>query len=169
MKKVFLFAVTLLAFGFANAQEGKFKAGANVGLPMGDIKDGYTFTVGLDAAYTWAISDKFEAGVGSGYSLYMGKSYTENFGGVEVKYDGEDASFVPVYGTAQYLLTESIFLGADLGYAIGISPSENDGGFYYQPKVGFQVSEFSVYAGYKGISVEGGTFSSVNLGFNYRF
>lgn len=169
MKKVFLFAVALLAFGFANAQEGKFKAGANVGLPMGDAKDVFSLTVGLDASYTWAITDRFEAGVGSGYSLYMGKSYTENLGGVEVKYDGEDASFVPVYGTAQYLLTENIFLGADLGYAIGVAPSGIDGGFLYQPKVGFQVSEFSVYAGYKGISLEGGTFSSVNLGFNYRF
>lgn len=158
MKKVFLFAVALLAFGFANAQEGKFKVGANVGLPMGDIKDSYSFTIGLDAAYTWAISDKFDAGVGAGYGLYMGK---EDF--------IEDASFVPVYGTAQYLITDSIFLGADLGYAVGIAPSENDGGFYYQPKVGFQVSEFSIYAGYKGISVEGGTFSSLNLGFNYRF
>lgn len=165
MKKVLLATVALLAFGFANAQEGKFKAGANVGLPMGDIKDVYSFTIGLDAAYTWAISDKFEAGIGSGYSLYMGK--TETIGGVE--FDRDDASFVPVYGTAQYLLTENIFLGADLGYAIGVAPSGIDGGFYYQPKVGFQVSEFSVYAGYKGISVEGGTFSSVNLGFNYRF
>lgn len=158
MKKVLFAAVAVLAFGFANAQEGKFKVGANVGLPMGDIKDSYSFTIGLDAAYTWAISDKFDAGVGAGYGLYMGK---EDF--------IEDASFVPVYGTAQYLITDSIFLGADLGYAVGIAPSENDGGFYYQPKVGFQVSEFSVYAGYKGISVEGGTFSSLNLGFNYRF
>ncbi|WP_322550297.1 hypothetical protein [Flavobacterium psychraquaticum] len=158
MKKVLFAAVAVLTFGFANAQEGKFKVGANVGLPMGDIKDSYSFTIGLDAAYTWAISDKFDAGVGAGYGLYMGK---EDF--------IEDASFVPVYGTAQYLITDSIFLGADLGYAVGIAPSENDGGFYYQPKVGFQVSEFSVYAGYKGISVEGGTFSSLNLGFNYRF
>ena len=158
MKKVLFAAVAVLTFGFANAQEGKFKVGANVGLPMGDIKDSYSFTIGLDAAYTWAISDKFDAGVGAGYGLYMGK---EDF--------IEDASFVPVYGTAQYLITDSIFLGADLGYAVGIAPSENDGGFLYQPKVGYQAGEFQVFAGYKGISVDGGTFSSLNLGFNYRF
>lgn len=158
MKKVLLSAVALLAFGFANAQEGKFKAGAHVGLPMGDIKDTYSLNIGLDASYTWAITDKFDAGIGSGYTLYTGK---ESF--------IEDASFVPVYGTAQYLLTENIFLGADLGYAIGVAPSGIDGGFLYQPKVGFQISEFSVFAGYKGISVDGGTYSSLNLGFNYRF
>lgn len=158
MKKVLLFAIALLTFGFANAQEGKFKVGAHVGLPMGDAKDVYSVNVGLDASYTWAITDKFDAGIGSGYTLYTGK---ESF--------IEDASFVPVYATAQFLLTESVFLGADLGYAIGISPSENDGGFLYQPKVGFQVSEFSVYAGYKGISRDGETLGSVNLGFNYRF
>lgn len=158
MKKVLLFAVALLSFGFANAQEGKFKAGAHVGLPMGDIKDAYSFNIGLDASYTWAISEKFDAGIGSGYTLYLAK---ESF--------IDEASFVPVYGTAQYLLTEGIFIGADLGYAIGTAPSENDGGFYYQPKIGYQVSEFSVFAGYKGISVDGGNFSSLNLGFNYRF
>lgn len=158
MKKVFLFAVALLAFGFANAQEGKFKAGANVGLPMGDAKDVFSLTVGLDASYTWAITDRFDAGIGSGYSLYIGK---EDF--------IEDASFVPVYGTAQYLITENIFLGADLGYAIAVAPSGSDGGFLYQPKVGFQISEFSVYAGYKGIAADGATLGSLNLGFNYRF
>ena len=156
MKKVLLTAVALVAFGFANAQEGKFKAGANVGLPMGDIKDAYSLNVGLDAAYAWVISEKFEAGVGAGYSLYLGKDSVE------------DASFVPVYGTAQYLITDAIFLGADLGYAVGISPSGNDGGFLYQPKVGYQAGEFQVFAGYKGISVDGGTFSSLNLGVAFK-
>jgi hypothetical protein len=146
MKKVLFAAVAVFAFGFSNAQEGKFKAGAHVGLPMGDIKDAFSLNIGLDASYSWAISDKFDAGIGSGYTLYTGKDLFE------------DASFVPVYGSAQYLLTESLFLGTDLGYAIGVSG--RDGGFYYQPKVGFQISEFSVYAGYKGISVDGGTFSS---------
>ncbi|MFD2910167.1 hypothetical protein ACFSX9_15660 [Flavobacterium ardleyense] len=158
MKKGLLAVAALLVFGFANAQEGKFKAGAHVGLPMGDAKDVYSFNIGLDATYTWAISDKFDAGIGSGYTLYTGK---ESF--------IEDASFVPVYATAQFLLTENIFLGADLGYAIAVAPSNSDGGFLYQPKVGFQVSEFSVYAGYKGIAADGATLGSVNLGFNYRF
>ena len=45
----------------------------------------------------------------------------------------------------------------------------NDGGFYYQPKVGYQAEKYEVFAGYKGVSVDGGTFSSLNLGFNYKF
>jgi len=169
MKKVLLSAVALLAFGFANAQDGSFKGGVNLGLPMGDIKDAYSLNVGLDVAYTWAISDKFDAGVGVGYSHYLGKTeeIDTGFGTFEVEY--EDAGFVPVFGTAQYSFTENIFAGADLGYALGVAPSENDGGFYYQPKVGYQTEKFEVFAGYKGISVDGGTFSSLNLGFNYKF
>ena len=40
---------------------------------------------------------------------------------------------------------------------------------YYQPKVGYQAEKYEVFAGYKGVSVDGGTFSSLNLGFNYKF
>ena len=169
MKKVLLATVALLTFGFANAQEGKFKAGAHVGLPMGDAKDVYSLNIGLDASYTWAVTDKFDVGIGSGYTLYMGKTETITTPLGVIKFDVEDASFVPVYATAQFLLTENFFIGADLGYAIAVAPSDSDGGFLYQPKVGFQISEFSVYAGYKGIAADGATLGSVNLGFNYRF
>jgi hypothetical protein len=166
MKKILLTAIAVFAFSFANAQdggsksEGGFKAGVNFGLPMGDIKDAYSLNIGLEAAYTWSISDEFSAGFGAGYSHYLGKTDV-------VKVD--DASFVPVFGTAQYSFTENIFAGADLGYAIGVAPSGIDSGFYYQPKVGYQADKYEVFAGYKGVSVEGGTFSSLNLGFNYKF
>jgi len=170
MKKILLSAAALLAFGFANAQDGSFKAGVNLGLPMGDIKDAYSLNIGLEAAYTWSISDKFNAGVGAGYAHYLGKTETINLGGFgSVEVDYEDAGFVPVFGTAQYSFTDNIFAGADLGYALGVAPSGNDGGFYYQPKVGYQAEKYEVFAGYKGVSVDGGTFSSLNLGFNYKF
>lgn len=165
MKKIILSLLAVFAFGAAQAQDGGFKAGINLGIPMGDISDSYSFTVGLDVAYMWEISDKFSAGVTTGYAHYFGKT-VEFF---EIEIDLDDAGFIPLAGTAQYSITDNIFVGADLGYAIGISPDGNDGGFLYQPKVGYQAEKFEVFAGYKGISVDGGTFSSVNLGFNYKF
>lgn len=161
MKKLFFTAVAVLAFGFANAQEGSFKGGVHFGLPMGDIKDAYSLNAGLDLAYMWNIADKFSAGVTTGYDYYSGKTV----GGV--KFDA--AGFVPVAGTAQYAFTENIFGGVDLGYAIGVAPSGIESGFLYQPKVGYQTEKFEVYAGYKGIAVTGGAFSSIGLGFNYKF
>ena len=164
MKKIILTAVAVFGFAFANAQEGNFKLGANLGLPLGDIKDVYSLNIGVDAAYTWSVSDKFNAGVGVGYSHYLGK--TIDFGGFEL--DVDDAGFIPVYGTAQYSLSDKFFLGLDLGYAIGVAPTENDGGFLYQPKVGYSFGKTDLFLGYKGISVDGGTFSSLNLGVAFK-
>lgn len=165
MKKIILTAIAVCAFSFANAQEGGFKAGINLGLPMGDIEDSYSLAVGLDVAYTWKVADKFDVGITTGYAHYMGK--TSDFMGIEVEFD--DAGFIPLAATAQYSITNNLFLGADLGYALGVSPDGNDGGFLYQPKFGYQTDKLELYAGYKGISVDGGTFSSLNLGFNYKF
>ena len=179
MKKIILTAAAVFALTFANAQakkeskggdsEGGFKMGINVGLPLGNIKDAYSLGLGVDLAYLWPISEGFQLGVTTGYAHYLGKTqdYDTGFGIVSVKTDA--AGFVPVAATAQYSLTENFFLGADLGYAIGVSPSGNNGGFLYQPKVGYQMDKIGIYAGYKGISVTGGTFSSVNLGVNYKF
>jgi hypothetical protein len=170
MKKIILTVAAVFVLSFANAQDGGFKVGINAGLPMGDIKDSYSLSVGLDIAYLKSFSDKFQAGLTTGYAHYLGKSETLDLGfGLSTTYDFEDGGFIPLAATAQYSVSDNIFLGGDLGYAIGVSPSENKGGFLYQPKVGYQTEKFELYAGYKGISVDGGTFSSVNLGFNYKF
>jgi hypothetical protein len=169
MKKIILTVAAVFAFGVASAQDGKFKAGVNLGLPMGDIKDSYSFSAGLDVAYMWSVSDKFQAGITTGYAHYMGKSEDIDTGFGVMTIDFEDAGFIPLAGSLQYSVSDNIFLGADVGYALGVSPSGNDGGFLYQPKIGYQTDKIEVYGGYKGISVDGGTFSSVNLGLNYKF
>jgi len=61
-----------------------------------------------------------------------------------------------------------VFVGADLGYALGINDG-NDGDFYYRPKVGINLVGLSLIASYSGISVSGGTLSSVNLGTEFGF
>jgi len=168
MKKIILTAMAVFAFSFANAQEkkadnaGGFKLGAHVGLPMGDIKDYNSLNLGADVAYVWNVADKFNAGIASGYTTYLGKTIS----GIDVPASG----FIPVAATAQYSVTDSLFLGADLGYAVYAGNQDGaEGGFYYQPKFGFQTEKIEVYAGYKAISQTGMTASSVNLGFNYKF
>ncbi|HOD11121.1 MAG TPA: hypothetical protein PKH91_10295, partial [Flavobacterium sp.] len=153
---IILTVAAVFAFGVANAQDGAFKLGAHVGIPMGDIKDASSLNYGLDAAYVWSVADKFKAGVTTGYDVFSGK-------------DGiDDITFLPVAATGQYSFSDKIFGGLDLGYAVGISDN-NDGGLLYQPKVGYQAEKFEVALGYKGIAVDGITVSAVTLGFNYKF
>lgn len=166
MKKLFLVAIATCGFAFSGiAQDGKFKLGVDAGIPLGDIKDSASFNLGVNAAYTWNVGEGFDAGLGVSYNTYFAKEYDLPGGGT---FKPDNANFLPIYGTANYGFTENIFVGADLGYAIGLTDNI-DGGFYYQPKVGYQAEMYEVFVGYKGISVDGGTYSSVNLGFNYKF
>lgn len=156
MKKVFLSVVALLAFGFAKAQDGSFKVGAHVGVPIGDFGDVSSTNLGVDAAYTWNVADKFDAGVTTGYTSYFAKGGGDGFG------------FIPVAGTAQYAVADNLFLGLDLGYAIYAGSGNGDGGVLYQPKFGYKADKFDIYAGYKGISRDGVTVSSLNLGISFK-
>ena len=159
MKKIILTAAAIFAFGFANAQSGAFKLGAHVGLPTGDIKDVSSVNLGADLAYTWSVAEGLDVGITTGYTTYLLKS----------DFEGDAAGFIPVAATAQFTLTNNWFIGADLGYGIGVAPEGNDGGFLYQPKFGYQAGNTGLYVAYKGISIDGGgTFSSVNLGVNFK-
>lgn len=156
MKKIIFTAALVFVFSFANAQKGSFKLGAHVGIPMGDIKDFSSVNLGVDVAYVWKVSDNFDAGVATGYTSYLGK-------------DGADAAgFIPIAVTGQFGVADNLFLGADLGYAVYAGSGGGDGGFLYQPKFGYKTEKMEVYVGYKGISISGGTFSSINLGVNFR-
>ena len=150
MKKV----VAVLAFaliGFSmNAQDG-FRLGANLGLPTGDAGDVSGFSIGLDVQYMFETAGDFDLGVATGFTNSFGKEI-------------DDVQFLPLAGVARYKASEELSIGTDLGYALGINDG-NDGGFYYRPTVGYAVSEgVEINASYTGISADGGTWSTINLG-----
>ncbi|HEY1195019.1 hypothetical protein [Flavobacterium sp.] len=168
MKKIFLSAIAFMAFGFANAQDGHFKVGAHTGVVLGDLKDSYSVNLGVDVAYLWNVTDKFSVGATTGYTTYFAKTYTFYNGMTSVDIKGDNAGFIPVAGTAQYSITDNLFVGADLGYAIYAGSGSGDGGVLYQPKFGYQNDKIELFASYKAIS-DDATLSSLNIGFNYKF
>lgn len=165
MRKVIVVLVAVLAFSFAQAQDSGIKLGIHLGLPVGDADDFTSLAMGGDLAYMFDVSEAFKVGPSVGYLHYSGKKYHGH--------KRDNLGFIPIAASAKYSIVENIFIGADLGYAVGISPSELDGGFYYLPKVGYQIDLFEVYVGYRGISnkieSESYNISSVSLGFNYNF
>ncbi|MEJ6792877.1 MAG: outer membrane beta-barrel protein [Lacinutrix sp.] len=167
MKKSFLitaFAVLISCGAFAQ----NFNAGLNVGLPMGDVSDFTTLNIGVDVNYLWEVSDQFEAGVTAGYSHFFGDSYDETFLGQTISIDIEDVSFLPIGAAVRYNVSEEFTIGADIGYAVGISPNGSDGGLFYAPKLQYGVSEaLDIVLAYRGVSIEGYTFSSINLGVEF--
>lgn len=153
MKKVILvFALAMFAYT-ANAQSGKFNLGVNLGLVTGDADVVSSFAGGVEANYLFSVSDNFDFGPSVGFVNFFGK---DNF---------DDASFMPLAGAARFKASEEFTLGADLGYGVGISPDGNDGGFYYRPMVGYNVSDkVMLQATYSGISVNNATWANFGIG-----
>jgi hypothetical protein len=161
MKK--LLCIALMAFvGSVNAQEGQFNIGLNVGLPTGDAADISSLSLSAEANYLFEISDTFQAGASVAYLYNIGKDI--NFAGFTATL--EDFSFLPIAAAGRFAASEKFTLGADVGYALGISPKGNDGGFYYRPMVGFHITEMMmIQASYSGVRGDGGsTFSNFSVG-----
>ncbi|ULC60864.1 porin family protein [Flaviramulus sp. BrNp1-15] len=164
MKKLFLLSIiAVLGMTTVNAQ-GNLNAGVNLGLPIGDAGDGWTFNVTLDVNYLWEVGENFDAGVATGYSHSFGDSIdVPGFGSVDI----DDAQFLPIAGAARFGISDKFTLGADLGYALGINDG-NDGGFYYAPRVQYGVSEsLDIVLSYRGVSLDGGSFDVINLGIQF--
>ncbi len=157
MKKLCVLVVVVM-FGITsiNAQ-GNFNLGVNLGIPTGDVSELYTFALGVEANYLFEVSDEFEVGPSVSFVNFFGESI--------LGFDVDDAFFLPIGAAARYSASDKIKVGLDLGYAIGISPDGNDGGFHYRPVFGFNVSEkIMLQAFYSGISVDGGTFGNFGVG-----
>ena len=163
MKKLFL-AAAIAVFGFTQAQEG-FKLGAHIGIPTGDAGDVYSFKAGVDAAYLWPVATNLNLGIASGYSVWFGKDVSTPFGNLEM----DNLNLVPVALSGQYNLTPEFSLMVDLGYGFLFADGESDGGFYYHPKAAYHFGPSEVYVGYSGVSKDGATLSSINLGYAYTF
>ena len=104
---------------------------------------------------------EFKLGLASGYVTYLGDEIL----GFEI----DNASFLPLAGAVRYSLSDSFGLGADVGYAVGLAPDGNDGGFYYRPMITYSLGEStSLNAFYSGVSVDGGTFSNYGLGIMFK-
>ncbi|MGB3342394.1 MAG: hypothetical protein WBA61_00645 [Aequorivita sp.] len=178
MKKILLLA-TVVVFTLS-AQSQVMKAGVSLSLPVGDAGDISDFGGQLDFAYLFEINEAFQVGPMASFFFYNGKDFNTPIG----KIDGESLLFLPLGGSARFLL-EDFFFGADLGYGIGLSPDGNDGGFFYRPKVGYNFGSLAAILSYSGISSErtvivngpfgpissssSSTFGSINAGVEFSF
>jgi hypothetical protein len=141
MKK-FLCSLIFMAVSFTSTYaQGDIRLGVNAGIPVGDISDASDFNIGADVAYLMGF-ETFQLGPMLGYTHF----FVDEF---------DDLSFLPLAATARFGLA-NVELGADLGYALGLTDGV-DGGFYYKPKIGFNLFGVGLIASYTGISMDGGT------------
>lgn len=151
-----LIVLALVMTSFLGYSQGSFKAGLNVGIPTGDVSEAYNVHFGADVAYMFGIADRFAVGPLVGYSNFFPEDSD--------LYD--NAQFLPVAASGRFGITDQFFLGADLGYGVGLNDG-NDGGFYYRPQLGYDFGLIGLVASYSGVSMDGGSFSSINLGVEF--
>lgn len=64
-------AFALLGFAASAQTTGQLKIGANIGIPVGDVSNVSSFTMGLDAAYQWRLAENFDLGIATGYQHFL--------------------------------------------------------------------------------------------------
>ena len=173
MKKIILFAA-IAVFGFTKIKAQEVNVGINcvatlVGVGFFGVEDAYG--INLDVNYLWQVSDKFQAGVTSGYSHVFGPTVRDSFLGVNLNYKLDDTAWLPVALAARFNILKWFTIGGDVGYAVGISPEGFDGGFYYAPKAQYRVSKsIDIVTSYRQIEDDGSPIiKAISLGVEFGF
>ncbi len=153
--------LAIMSVSSVNAQEGVLNGGLNIGIPTGDANDFYGLTLGAELNYMFPVAEGFTLGPSVQYSHFFGKD-VDVFGGESIEVS--DASFLPISGAARFNVSEKFILGANLGYAIGLS-DDLDGGFYYRPVVGYKIGNTTqLNLSYSGITNDGIDVNNISLG-----
>lgn len=170
-KMIFSAALALIGLGSVNAQEG-LKAGAHIGVPVGDATDYLGVNFGAEVSYLYPVMENLHVGGIAGIDIFSGKSIP----GDNKKFTS--STLLPIAASAQYDFLEQFFGAVDLGYAFSLSKDYN-GGFYFQPKGGWQNEYFQAFVFIKNIGLtidapitEYGNFSSITtigVGGAYKF
>lgn len=158
MKKTRLFFVVMLMAMTSVFAQSDWRLGVNAGIPVGEVDDFSNFQFGADVTYLYDVANILGLGAMVGYS----KFFDDN------DQDLGDAQFLPIAASGRIGFLRGFYLGADLGYAIGLSDG-NDGGVYYRPKVGFNLFGLGLIASYSGVNSDGVSYNSINLGLEIGF
>jgi len=156
MRKLIIIGIFALMCSISYGQG--FKAGVNVGIPTGDVSDFYNLQVGADVAYMFSVADRFSVGPMLGYMNFFPED--------QEGFDPDNGQFLPIAAAGRFGINDSFFIGADLGYGLGLTDGL-DGGFYYRPQIGYDFGLIGLIASYSGVAVDGGSWSSVNLGIEF--
>jgi|TARA_R100000479_G_scaffold33554_2_gene13876 hypothetical protein len=162
MKKIIVIAAFVL-FGIGTSfAQNQFKIGFNGAIPVGDAGDVYNAGIAADAAYLFEVANRVWVGPQVTYFQYF---VDESINEDKLL---DDTRFLPIAASSRIGLGEAFYLGADLGYAIGLEEG-NKGGFYYRPKAGYTFGAVGLTASYSGVSTDGNIFSSIIFGVELGF
>lgn len=170
MKKLMMcgLAIFMVAQSFAQNTEAPItkqnswlKAGVNVGLPVGNISNYTSATVGGELSAQAMATPNLGLGVASGYTHYFGKNGFKDLG------------TIPLGALIRYYPASSgFFAGTDVGYSF-ITSGGPTGGAYIKPQIGYHNYDWNLYGFYNQVFVGNNGIDLQNVGvsavYNIRF
>lgn len=161
MKKITILAVLFCAVINMFSQEKELNIGINGGFTIGNIEPQSSIAFGADANYLFDWYEDFKVGPTIGVTYFLPKE--EN----GVKPDAR--MYIPIGASIRFQsIDDAFFIGGELGYAIGITPSGDKGGIFFKPMVGYNVSEsIKLNLFYAGVKKRQPTFGYIGLGLSF--
>lgn len=171
--KGFVTILFLLAIGYLGSAQyvdrTNFRAGLVGGIVVGDFSEAYSLNLGLDIYHHWGVSREIDLGLTTGFMNAFGEKQTISTGGISVETEFDNYQFIPAGASLRIYPTSGLKFGADAGYAIGINKG-NEGGFYYRPSIGIDLSGGSSELNISYMAVtDDVTFGTVLLGYLFLF
>lgn len=138
--------MAIVGCGVAMAQENRFSAGLELGLPMGDFGDVQGIGFGVSLAYELPVGDNLGVLAQVGYLSFSAKDIEIDlgpFGSMTV--EGMTMAAIPIQVGAKYYFTENqagFYAGALVGLHL-LTPEEGDGrsNLSLAPMIGYVIGE----------------------------
>ena len=148
-----------------NTDKASVSIGAEIGLPIGDLKE--TTSIGIGGSVKAAIPI-FEGGavtLSAGYMTFSGKTVT--ILGQSFKYGS--LGMIPIKAGLRFIISEGFYGEPQLGYTL-YSGSGNSGAFTYAANLGYMVNNsFDISARYEAASKNSATLSFIGARIAYSF
>lgn len=145
MKKLIVgIFILLTGMIYSQAQEGLMAVG-HIGFITGNSSDYFGMNLGVDGQYLFPVTPEIKLGGIASLDMYTGKSITNT----PTKMKG--LTLLSIGGSGQYKIMQNFFAGLDLGYSISFN-KDYGGGFFFQPKGGYEDEYFQAFIFIKNIS-----------------
>ncbi|SNR15683.1 hypothetical protein [Tenacibaculum jejuense] len=157
MKKIVL--IIIIAFSFKSfSQSNELNVGVNGGITVGNLESVSSGAFGVDANYLFELFNGFSAGPSLNFVYFL----TDEVNG----FKPDAFMYLPIGAAVRFQsLTDRFFVGADFGFAIGISPEGDNGGIFFKPMVGYDITEsIKINLFYSGIKKRQPTYGYAGIG-----
>lgn len=134
MKKILL----IVAFFIGLTMYGQRQFEMNLGAPIGDAGEYYSFAGHLNFNYMFNINDNLKLGPAFGVLYYFGKTIEDPYGDT---FKGSNQLILPVTIKGEYTFNERYVVGLNVGYAINLGNEFSEGGLHYRPSFGYRLTE----------------------------